>query len=407
VRPTIALICALSITLSLSLAWAQNRCEHALLGEAPSAHSELTKQAIANEFDLVMNDYNVDLIDRLVNKGQEPTPQELADFKLLLGDLRLADKKLSRQVEYQIEHKVTPEQGTALKLARTIGRNEAGKDRRWTGHLDNYTETQIARKDRILELAGFSFEERVGISSNKFLEDVLTKFAAENLVYDNVAKTPQEAVEMNKKVLSEMTALANQRTPKTRRLQVLDKKQIHKLYEEVTRHPVARLLNIKKYDPEGGIGFCFGRALTAHVEATQMGVDQGSIRKVFVVGQMKALVGDIVWQFHVATAVKNNEGGWTVIDPFIGKPISIEAWYEKMYKQDIKGTLRLYVTEATRLGATSSGRYNKANLMMDFYNGYFEKIAEYYKLKAAGQLPKKQLWVKVLDLILSVLHIGI
>jgi len=405
-RPLFILMSTLSIIFSMSLASAQMSCEYALLGDAQSSRSALTKEVIANEFNLVINDANVALVDRLVNKGIEPTAAERASFKQLLGDLWLADKKLRRQVEYAIDHKVTNEQATALKLALAIGRNEIGRDYRLMGHFDNYTDVQIVRKDRVLELAGFSFEERARISSNRFLEDVLTKYAAENLVYDNVIKDPKVAVAMNEKVIAEMNVLAKQKTAKGRRLDALDAVQIDKIYEMLSRHPLAKFLNGQRFDPQGSIGFCFGRAMTAHIEAMQMNLDQNSVRKVFVVGKMRAIGSDITWQFHVATTVKNTQGGWTVIDPFVGKPTSLEAWYDYMYKQDIHGTLRLYVTDATRLGATTSGRYNKAHLMSEFYNGYFEKVLEYYQLKSKGQLSEESILNQVIDSTLPVLHTG-
>lgn len=402
-----AIFCALSISLSAGLAMAQQRCEHAFLGDAETSLSNSLYKAIGNEFNLLLNNYNRNLLDRLVNKADEPTAQDMADFKQLLLELHIHDRKLTGKAENILDRTLTGEQTVALRLARALGRTESGRNSELFGFADNYTEHQIARKDRILELAGFSLEERVTLNSSKLLEDVLTKYAAENLILDNVSETPAQALAMNAKVIEQMNVLARSQNTNSTRLQVLNKKQIRSLYEAVTRHPVARLLNIRKYDPEGNIGFCFGRALTAHVEATQMGVDQSSIRKVFAVGHMKALVGDIIWQFHVGTAIKNDSGGWTVIDPFIGKPISLEAWYEKMYKQDTKGTLRIYITDPMRLGATGSERYNKAGLMSDFYNDYFKKIAQYYRLKSAGKLPEKPLWVKTMDLILSILNIGI
>lgn len=385
---------------------AAERCEFALLGDDASSYLESSRAFIGNEFNLVLNDVNMAFIDKTVNRGVEITPQARAQFQTILKDLKIADSKLTKDVSTLLERTLTEEQATALKLARALGRTEKGENESLKAFSGNYTELQLERKDRILDLAGFSFEERAAIVGNKFVEDVLTKYTAENLIWDNTAKTPEEAVAMNNEVIKQMDA-ESAAEYSGKRINAIDKKTARNLYEEVTRHPVARLLKVNKYDPEHKMGFCFGRAMTSHLEALHMGLDKNSIRKVFVAGSMKAIVGDIIWQFHVATAVKSSDGGWWVIDPFVGKPVKLDQWYAKMYKQDTKGTLRLYVTEASRLGATDGAHYNRAHLMEDYYNNYFKDLIQYYRLKAKNELPKKSLWIKVFDWTLSVLRIGI
>ncbi|QDK38554.1 protein-glutamine glutaminase family protein [Bdellovibrio sp. NC01] len=385
---------------------AAERCEFALLGEEPSSYLEPSRSFIGNEFNLVLNDFNMAFIDKVVNRGAEITPEARAQFQAILKDLEIADLKLSKDVTSLLGRTLTKEQATALKLARALGRTEKGENKNLSAFSGNYTELQLERKDRILDLAGFSFEERAAIVGNKFVEDILTKYTAENLIWDNTAKTPEEAVAMNNEVLKQMNA-ESAATYSGKKINALDKQTVRKLYEEVTRHPVARLLKVNKYDPDHKMGFCFGRAMTAHLEALYMGIDKNSIRKVFVAGSMKAIVGDIIWQFHVATAVKSSDGGWWVIDPFVGKPVKLDQWYAKMYKQDTKGTLRLYVTEASRLGATDGARYNRAHLMEEYYNNYFKDLIQYYRLKANNELPKKSVWIKIFDWTLSVLRIGI
>lgn len=397
----------ISVSLLASFGWAQSKCEYALLGDDPSSKYETTKKYIGNEFDLLLNDNNMAMIDKVINRGEPITEKNKETFKKLLSDLKIVDAAQKKEAEAFLKRSLSDEEAIALKLARGLGRTEAGKDELKLAFSGNYTEEQIDRKDRILELAGFSFEERVALVGNKFVDDILTKYTAENLLWDNATETPEQAVAMNKEVITQMDEVASKNTATQGKLNSLDEKQATALYEAVTRHPVARILKLRKYDPESKMGFCFGRAMTSHLEALQSNVDRESIRKVFVVGAMKAIVGDIIWQFHVATAVKRTDGGWWVIDPFFGKVVTLEKWYEKMYKQDTKGTLRLYVTEAPRMGATGSQRYQRAHLMMDYYNGYFKDLIKHYRMKAHDELPAKSVWIKMFDWLLSVLHIGI
>lgn len=384
---------------------AAGMCEHIFTNE-PSTYYQSSRQFIGSEFNLVLNDVNMALFDRLVNKQSDYTLADQKAFSQLLRDLAFSDTNQKRQAEIVLDRNISLEEATALRVARALGRTENGKKEDLLAYSGNYTSDQIARKDRILELTGFSLAERLALQGNKLVDDILTRYTAENLIWDNISKTPGQAVAMNREVMAQMNALSLQ-SSKDGAKSGLKAKEAKALYEEVTRHPIARLMNVKKYDPDSAMGFCFGRAMTAHFEALRMGVAKESIRKVYVVGAMKALVGDIVWQFHVATAIKGTDGGWWVIDPFFGKVVKLEKWYERMYSHDKNGTLRLYVSDANRLGATSGGHYDKSHLMMDFYNGYFKDLFNYYDLKAKNQIPAKPLQIKAMDWALSVINLGI
>lgn len=393
------------ILIGTSSAYAADKCEYIFSSE-PSKYYHSTHKFIGNEFNLLLNDANMMLFDRIVNKQGDYTVYDQRAFSAMLRDLAVNDPTQTRQAEILLDRKLSFEEATALRIARGLGRTEKGQKEELLAYSGNYTADQIARKDRVLELAGFSLEDRMALQGNRLVDDILTRYTADNFIWDNISETPDQAVAMNREVIDQMNILSRQESKNGLRSSI-NAKEAKSLYEEVTRHPVARLLNVKKYDPDSAMGFCFGRAMTAHFEALNMGIAKESIRKVYVVGQMKALVGDIIWQFHVATAVKGSDGGWWVIDPFFGKVVKLEKWYERMYSHDTKGTLRLYVTDANRLGATSGGLYDKSHLMMDFYNGYFKDLFKYYDMKAKNQIPKKPLQVKVMDWALSVINLGI
>jgi hypothetical protein len=90
-----------------------------------------------------------------------------------------------------------------------------------------------------------------------------------------------------------------------------------RLYDTLAHHEVAGIDKLEKYDPEGILGFCFGRAMAAHLIALRMGLEPGSIRKIFIVGVLKYCEKK-EWRFHVATIVKGEDGEWYAIDPTRG-----------------------------------------------------------------------------------------
>lgn len=97
-----------------------------------------------------------------------------------------------------------------------------------------------------------------------------------------------------------------------------------RLFRLLSRHPVANLSdeNMLKYDPKGiGIGYCFGRAMTAHLLALQMGLDPGSIRKVFIVGDLRSGPNP-EWYFHVTTIVRGTDNKWYAEDSIMTPPLS-------------------------------------------------------------------------------------
>jgi hypothetical protein len=92
------------------------------------------------------------------------------------------------------------------------------------------------------------------------------------------------------------------------------------LLNRTSNNPVAALSQLHKYDNQK-IGFCFGRAMTAHLIARKMGLKEDSIRKLFVLGDLRS-GPDPEWRFHVTTVVKGSEdGGWYAIDPIMRPPL--------------------------------------------------------------------------------------
>lgn len=148
------------------------------------------------------------------------------------------------------------------------------------------------------------------------------------------------------------------------------------------------------YDTERNLGLCFGRATYLHLELLRYGVNKDSIKKIFVVGPMSAGTG-IVWQFHVATLVKDaTTNQWWALDTNLGKPLLVEQWmyeYKRMATDkkyrifrspliDRTKSLRFYVTEPQKIGP-SSWEYNiqYGGLFHENYHMYFKDMFRYFK----------------------------
>lgn len=169
------------------------------------------------------------------------------------------------------------------------------------------------------------------------------------------------------------------------RLQGIDAATARATLDDAMKDPVVGLANVKTYDPNGQLGFCFGRAMYLHLDLLQRGVDKGSIFKAFVIGPMK--YENIDWQFHVATVVRSTEGGWIVIDPEYRQVLSLEEWFKKNASLSTDKKLRLYVTEAKKFGA-SAPAYTEPALQDPWYNGYFKDMLARIRTRLAARRPQ-------------------
>lgn len=162
-----------------------------------------------------------------------------------------------------------------------------------------------------------------------------------------------------------------------KRVASLDSNQRNKVYRAVDDHPVASQCQLRQYDPQGNMGFCFGRAMTAHLELLNSGVQKDKIRKLWAVGSFQA--GGNNWRYHVTTIVKGDDGQWWAIDPIFGYPVSAKDWYSRMKGFDVGGDMVLFTSEAKRFGPSSPDQYNRAHLNLDAYNDYFNDLLKSYR----------------------------
>jgi hypothetical protein len=104
-------------------------------------------------------------------------------------------------------------------------------------------------------------------------------------------------------------------------------------FDIVKRHPVADVAVVDRYDTNGEIGFCYGRAMTSYLLVKQAGLADASIRKLFIVGDMRSNPANPEWRFHVTLLVRQrvrandpNVTTWYALDPIFSRPLPVEEW---------------------------------------------------------------------------------
>jgi hypothetical protein len=121
-------------------------------------------------------------------------------------------------------------------------------------------------------------------------------------------------------------------------------REMQVLYDYVALHRVTCESALKKYDPQGIMGFCFGRAMALHLAARRMGLSPEGVRKLFIIGKLGA-GGVTEWRFHVAALVRGDDGEWHALEYNIARaPCTIKEWIRAMRSQwDLERRARLYV----------------------------------------------------------------
>jgi hypothetical protein len=191
---------------------------------------------------------------------------------------------------------------------------------------------------------------------------------------------PAEAVLKNDLVLKNLEEVKI--TPaSTAKKPGLESHEINKLFRKVNDNPVASLMKVDDYSVNTpGMGYCFGRATTAHIKAIGSGLDKNSVRKVWALGELKT--GSTTWRYHVTTIVRDSQGKWHAIDPIFGRPMSVEQWYKEMKKFDSKGDMRIFDTPANRFGPSSPAKYSPHVLKDKVYENYFTDLMKSFREEA-------------------------
>jgi hypothetical protein len=148
----------------------------------------------------------------------------------------------------------------------------------------------------------------------------------------------------------------------------------HKYFSEIYKSTSTP--SSSKYDrSEVSIGYCFGRAMYYHLLLLRNKVSKSHIKKIWVVGPMKAYGTD--WQFHVATIVKLKDNNWYALDTNENSILEVSSWAKK-YLAMGDGTVRVFITDPKKF--TPSLTYNKVQFGLnlngkdDWYKGYFQDM---------------------------------
>lgn len=120
------------------------------------------------------------------------------------------------------------------------------------------------------------------------------------------------------------------------------------LYNDLARNEVATVSRLGTYDPDGILGFCFGRAMAAHLIAMRMGLRPEGLRKLFIVGELKTGTGT-GWRFHVTTLVKGDDSQWYCMDTTEGMKLeTVKNYIDRLRERWDRGKkARLYITDVS------------------------------------------------------------
>jgi hypothetical protein len=147
------------------------------------------------------------------------------------------------------------------------------------------------------------------------------------------------------------------------------------LFQRAMDLPASRDSLCGKYRDSARLGFCFGRAMAVHLLALNSGLQKESIRKIWLVGDLN--FGGHWWKFHVATAVRGEDGKWYVLDTVFNRLLPIDDWYREFRAaHDPSGTARLISTEPSRFYVNKSEKYAVKNLGREAFNGFFDDLLE-------------------------------
>jgi|GEM_PF-3973718 len=207
--------------------------------------------------------------------------------------------------------------------------------------------------------------------------------------YLDIELSPKKAAEWNEKVLSYLDSIGKPERNATGRIGAFDEKGIQEIYQNISTNEVADYAKVKKYDPDGHIGFCFGRAMNVYIEALRMGLLKDSVRKIWAVGTMK--YEKIYWSYHVAGIVRRNDGQWMAIDPEYDKPITIQQWYKEVKAMDSDNKLMIFTSPGKRFSPYSDEAATPGELdptqfdpkARDAYNSYFKDLMQLSREEAA------------------------
>ncbi|MCB0393035.1 MAG: hypothetical protein KDD25_00665 [Bdellovibrionales bacterium] len=153
-------------------------------------------------------------------------------------------------------------------------------------------------------------------------------------------------------------------------------KQASRVLSRILENKITMSQTAKTFNQGDVVGFCFARALAIHKWLLDEGVPQSSIAKIFTIGDLKVL--DRVWKFHVAVAVRDQEYGALVIDPFHDEVKTLKEWMAINSSYGIKhpySQVRFYITEPRKF-LPSFAEYDPVQFENPLLKEYFDQLIE-------------------------------
>lgn len=231
-----------------------------------------------------------------------------------------------------------------------------------------------------------------GYDKAKSLAELEVKYGSESLI-DLQRNIPNEEILSNNKNVRVLLNQPYKVEEMKGKISAVPMKDTQTIYDAMENSAVNK--NHNCYDKKGTIGFCFGRATIAHMEAIVREVHPDSVKKIWIAGDMG------VWGHHVATMV-HTEKGWRVLDTNQGRLVTPDQWIDIYMKEKQKNAkdIMVYVTQAGRFGPYDTRAYNAIDLFntnseefvkaTDYFNGYFH---DYFQsldnFKNKPKVPKK------------------
>ncbi len=200
--------------------------------------------------------------------------------------------------------------------------------------------------------------------------------------------------EMHDKQIHQNEVVQNIYDQITQAKEGLSSEEIQLLFHKTFNNSVAQLSSVKNYDPTGMIGFCFGRAMTAHLLARRLGLQIESVKKLFIIGDLRSNPLKPEWRFHVTTIIRDQNGSWHTIDPIMYRHLTIREWVETMRTrwdnwqgENNNFQAKLYLTPPTTVIPNIGDEYGIINLEFNPEIHDFLKSAFWQK---ALELPENE-----------------
>jgi hypothetical protein len=202
-------------------------------------------------------------------------------------------------------------------------------------------------------------------------------------IREMTAKSADESQRLTSAVFKQLEEAPIPKPSKTsKRKGTFSVDEIQRLYDEVANNSL-----IKKTQcggaKNGGYaqsedGFCFARAWAVQKEALKEIGTNPNIKKLWVVGNLRADKTD--FSYHVATAVRADDGSWHVIDPDFAQPMKIRDWYAEVAKWNRDKKLRLFATPGKYFNAIFPYQLSTSNLTSGkpFYDFFVDYLDEFY-----------------------------